>query len=194
MTAYTVWENGKRGSLPPVFDTHLADGEMVLWTATVPSQRFQQRLGWLCVIGILVTMFGYAFAPWGQSMAKYCATDQSRSCGKLYILAWPMIGFGAWMMVFGVAQAWKATKRPWTIYLAVTTKRALWMDSRKPDKIRSADLKPNLARIDWAGIIRFDTSKSALSFTWIDHHDARRAVYWANEGRFRADLSSGAET
>jgi hypothetical protein len=192
MTAYSVWEYGKRGSPPPVFDTHLADGEMLLWTATIPSPRFQQRLGWLCLIGILVTMIAYALAPWGQSMAEYCASDQSRSCRKFYVLAWPMLGLGIWMSVFGFIQAWKSKARPWTIHLAITNKRALWMDSRKPNKIRTAALKPNLARIDWAGIIRFDRSKSTLAFTAIDHQHARRAVYWANEGRFRTDLQTGA--
>ncbi len=193
MTAYSVWECGKRGSPPYVFDRHLDDGETILWAATIPSQRFQQRLGWLCVIGIVVTMIAYPLLPWDQSMAEYCATDQSRSCRKFFILAWPMVGLGAWMTMFGAMQAWRSRARPWMIYLGVTTKRALWMDSRKPDKIRSADLKPNLARIDWAGMIRFDKSKSTLSFTAIDDQDARRAVYWANEGRFRADIPIGAE-
>lgn len=194
MTAYSVWEYGKRGSPPPVFDRHVDDGEMILWTATIPSRRFRQRLGWLCVIGILMTLIAYVLMPWGQSMAEYCATDQSRSCRKFYVLAWPMLGLGVWMTVFGFIQAWKSEARPWTIYLALTTKEALWMDSRKPDRIRSADLKPNLARIDWAGITRFDKSRSTLAFTGIDNQDARRAVYWANEGRFRTDLSTGAET
>ncbi|HLQ20278.1 MAG TPA: hypothetical protein VK146_14995 [Tabrizicola sp.] len=194
MTAYSVWEYGKRGAPPPVFDRYVDDGETILWLATLPSQRFQQRLGWLCLVGIGMAMIGYLLVPWDQSMAEYCATDQSRSCRKFYILAWPMLGFGAWTTIFGAIQAWKSKARPWTIYLAVTTKRALWMDSRKPDKIRSADVKPNLARIDWAGITRFDKSKSALSFTGIDHQDARRAVYWANQGRFRTDLPLGAET
>lgn len=193
LPSYAVWEYGKGGAPPTVFDRHIDVGEMLVWSAKVPSPRLQKGFGWLFLFGLLVGLTGFFGAPWGQSMAEYCAADQGRSCGKFYILTWPMLALGVWLTAFAAIQAWKSAARPWTISIAVTTKRALWMDSRKPDTVRSVTLQPRGAHIDWAGNIRFNKYKLSLSFTALDEADAARVVYWANEGRFHARSPIGAE-
>ncbi|MFM7333346.1 MAG: hypothetical protein ACKO1H_02870, partial [Tabrizicola sp.] len=83
---------------------------------------------------------------------------------------------------------------PWLIHYGLTTRRAQMIHCRKHQKIRVAEPERGKARIDWFGDVRAGQLRTMFAFPGLEVENARHAVYWANEGRFRADLSTGAET
>jgi hypothetical protein len=125
-------------------------------------------------------------------MAEYCANSRSSSCEGKFLLAWPSAGFSTWLTVYMLRLAWISRLASWQDLYGVSTERALTIDGHKPGKIHSARLDRHKAGIDLFGSVRFGGSRTGLSFPGLDKQHARRAVYWANEGRFRIDGETGA--
>jgi hypothetical protein len=188
---YQTWEVGSKGLPPPLLAKAVQPPEHLLWAAEVPVSRFLKRWMWLTLVAIPATVFFARIAPWGQSMAEYCAGDEGRSCLRLYLVAWPGVLAFAYGSVWGLYMLWKANTKPWLNYFGVTTVHAMIINGHKPHKVQRKKLDRTSARIDWADAVRFDNSRSGLSFVTLDFADANRAVYWANEGRFSAEFQKG---
>lgn len=188
---YRTWETGAQGSPPPILDQAVQPPERLLWAAEVPIERLHKRWVWLVVVAIPATFLFAQVAPWGQTMAEYCAGDEGPSCRKLYVFAWPGVISFAYASLFGMYMFWKSKASPWLNYFGITTVHALVIHGNNPGKVRRRKLDRTSARVDWFDAVRFDGTKAGLGFVTLDIADARRAVYWANEGRFRTEFQDG---
>ena len=187
---YRIWEIGRHGSPPPALGQALLNSERLLWAAEVPVSRFVMRWVWLAIVAVPATLFFLYIAPWGQSMAEYCSGDDSGSCQKLYILAWPGVIALAHLSVYSLNNVWQAYSRPWLKYLGVSTDNVVIIDGNKPEKVHRHALDRDLAKVDWTGAVRFENAKTVI-FVSLDLNDANRAVYWVNEGRHRPEFQNG---
>jgi hypothetical protein len=190
--AYHTWEGGQDNRAPEPLASAMKMQEQLLWAATVPSGRLSRRR--LCGIAFFLGLAVWFVleAPWGQSVAEYCAKSNSSRCGLAYLLVWPSAGFLAWFTSYLILLTWKNHIEPWQVVYGVSTERALKIDGNKPGKVHSTPLSEKSARIDWIGDVRFDRSRTGFAFPGLDEQDARRAVYWANEGRLPTHVSGGA--
>lgn len=190
---YEIWETGKQSAPPNRLMKQLNGDERLLWTAVLPSGHLQKR--WLLgiIVGVSITAFLAFAVPWGQTMTEYCQAEGGSRCESVYILAWPLLACFVIFTIHLVGLFWKNRASPWNNLYGITTLRALRIDGNKPEKVQCVHLERGQARMDWIGDVRFDASRTGLSFMALDDQDARRAVYWANQGRFRADPTSGAE-
>ncbi len=121
-------------------------------------------------------------------MTEYCRVQGGSRCESVYLLGWPLLACFTVFVIHLIRLFWKSKSDPWHNVYGVSTKRSLRIDGHKPGKVHSCELKRNFARIDWFGDVRFDGSRTGLAFHALDELDAKRAVYWANEGRFRGDI------
>lgn len=127
-------------------------------------------------------------------MTEYCESEGGSRCESVYILGWPLVACFAVFTIHLIRLFSKSRLSPWQNLYGITTLRAFRINGHKPEKVHSFCLERDQARMDWVGDVRFEPKRSGLSFMALDDRDARRAVYWANQGRFRADLSKEAET
>jgi hypothetical protein len=109
-----------------------------------------------------------------------------------FLLAWPLAAFCALFALYVLFLAWKSRVAPWQDLYGISSERALRIDGNQPGKVHITRLDRNQARVDWFGDVRFSRSRKGISFPGLDDRDARRAVYWANEGRFRSDILGAA--
>jgi hypothetical protein len=188
---YATWEVGSDQEPPGQLSGAVSGEERLLWSATLSSGRLLQRLGWSSAFCLGLAIFMFSLAPWGETSAEYCASSKGSRCHSVYVLAWPMVALLIWSTGYLFHTAWKIRVAPWAMLYGLTTKRALRIDVRKPDKILSTRLERGQVRIDLVGDVRFSRSRSGFAFPGLEERDARRAVYWANQGRFRADLPTG---
>jgi len=181
--AYAIWEVGLDQAAPEQLADLMTEGERLLWSATLPSNRLQRRrlLGGVVCLGLAIWMF--FLAPWGQDMAEYCANSKGSPCEGNFLLAWPLAGFGALFAVHLLSLVWKSRFAPWQDIYGVSTKRAIVIPGhKKAGKVYSARLDQYTAGIDWFGSVRFGGTRTGLPFAALDNRDAKRAVYWANAG------------
>ena len=191
---YVIWELGLDQAPPFQFADTLGNEERLLWSATLSSDRLLQRFGWGSIFFFCCAVFMFSLAPWGQTVAEYCASHRGSRCLSTYYLSWPLTAVLSWFSGYLLNAGWKSRVAPWLIHYGLTTRRALLIHCRKDQKIRVAQLERGEARIDWLGDVRLGRSRGMFAFPGLDVKDARRAVYWANQGRFRADLPTEAET
>jgi hypothetical protein len=185
--AYLTWERGQGQEVPEPLSNAMKVQENLLWYATLPSGRLKPRRLWGAAFFFGLTVLVVFSAPWGQNMAEYCAKSTSSRCEMVFLLAWPSVGFCMWFTAYPLLLTWKSHVAPWQDLYAVSTERALRIDGNKPGKVHSAPLERRAARIDWIGDVRFERSRTGLAFPGLDDRDARRAVYWANEGRLQTE-------
>jgi hypothetical protein len=185
---YDTWAIGSVRAPPAPLANAMQNGERLLWAATLPGSRTLRPLIWLGVMLLPGVLLALHIAPWAQSMAEFCADDQSYSCRKLYRSALPMLVVALISLALILTIVWKAKRSPSTLYLGVSTCRALMIDGRKPHEVYSKPLDGNPARVDVFGTVWFGKSKTKPAFATLERPDADRAAYFANEGRFRIDL------
>jgi hypothetical protein len=190
---YVTWELGLDQAPHFQFADTLSSEERLLWSATLSSDRLLQRFGWGGIFFFCCAVFMFSLAPWGQTVAEYCASHRGSRCQSTYYLSWPVTGILSWFSGYSLYAGWRSRGAPWLIHYGLTTRRALMIHCRKHQKIRVALLERGEARIDWIGDVRVGRSRAMFAFPGLEDNDARRAVYWANEGRFRTDLSTGAQ-
>lgn len=188
---YETWELGLEQAPPFQFADTLGDEERLLWSATLSSDRLLQRFGWGGVFFLCCASFMFSLAPWGQTVAEYCASHGRSRCHSSYYLSWPVTAILSWFSGHLFYAGWKSRDAPWLIHYGLTTGRALMVHCRKHQKSRVAQLERGEARIDWLGDVRFGRSRAMLAFPGLEVKDARRAVYWANEGRFQVADPAG---
>jgi hypothetical protein len=139
------------------------------------------------VSSALTLLFAYE-APWGLSVAEYCADSQGRSCQKFYFLAWPGVIVFAYLAVHFLMTLWRAKSAHWVIQYGISTDAAIVISGDKPPKVHRTKLDGSFARVDWFASVKFNKSRQGLSFAALDLPDAERAVYWSNEGRLLAEF------
>jgi hypothetical protein len=189
---YSTWEAGSNFAPPARLAHVMTADESLLWCATVPGSRLLARriLGGAFCLSLAIWLAREA--PRGHSMAEYCANSSNSRCETTFLLAWPLAAFCALFAIYLLLLAWKSRVSPWQDLYCVSSVRALRIDGHKPGKVHGTQLDRNQARVDWFGDVRFSRSRTGLSFPGLDDRDARRAVYWANEGRFRSDFLGAA--
>jgi hypothetical protein len=183
--AYLTWERGQGQEVPELLSNAMKAQERLLWCATLPSGRLTPRRLWGATFFLGLTVLFVLSAPWGQNMAEYCVKSTSSRCEMVFLLAWPSVVFCVWFTAYLLLLAWKSHVAPWQDLYGVSTERALRIEGNRPGKVHSVSLDRKSARIDWFGDVRFDKSRTGLAFPGLDDRDARRAVYWANEGRLQ---------
>lgn len=185
--AYSIWEIGSDRAPPGKLTDLLAGDERLLWSATLSSRRLLPRYAISCFICLGMAGWMATVAPWGENVTDYCARAAVRNCRTAFYLI-PFVGvlcagLGAWFF----REAWQSRFAPVLILYGLTTDRALRINGWNPGKVRSRQLRRGEARIDYYGDVQVDGSRSGFVFTALDKEDARRAVYWANVGRFDSD-------
>lgn len=151
----------------------------------MPSTRLRARWLWGLTICLSVTAFAL-YDVWGQTWTDYCGASKSARCN--YPVAWLVIFTCTLSAGLLLRLVWKSHFSPWSYCYGISTGRALSAIGDKLGKVRSHRLERKVSRIDWFGDVRFSKSRSGLAFHALDERDAKRAVYWANEGRFRSDI------
>lgn len=189
--AYKTWEVGQQGAPPPALKQALLPSEHLLWAAEVPVSRFVTRwiLGGLFFAAMAI--FVFQIAPWGQSVDEFCANYLSARCPLFYTFSWPAVILFSGFQIYALIMLWKAARSPWSNSFGITSHHSIVINGNKSGKLHRLKLEHNRA---WLGPVRdvhFGKSSSALSFTTLKFSDAKRAVYWANEGRFQPEFQNG---
>ncbi len=190
--AYLSWEVGLGHAAPQPLADAMKPQERLLWCVALPSSRLTPRHQSGVALSLGLGLLFVLNAPFGQSMSEYCAESNSQKCEMLYFLWWPTVGMCAWSTAHLLYLIWKSRVAPWRYFYGVSTDRAIRIDGNKPDNLHSTRLERKSARIDWFGDVRFDRSRTGFSFSGLDDREAIRAVFWANEGRFRPEFQSKA--
>ena len=186
-----IWEVGGVGAPPELLDGLMEPGERLLWAARLPSSRFDTFRVYLIFVSLLVTMLFLYLAPWGTSISEHCPPGADRTCRKLYFLSWPLVACGAYLSIGTIYIVWQSKTSPWCLAFGVSTRRAIFLDEKRPKNTWWTAFATGKARIDRFGSVRFGKSRSAVSFPGLEASVASRAVYWANEGRFEVADSTG---
>jgi hypothetical protein len=102
-----------------------------------------------------------------------------------------MVACGVYLSVGTIYTVWQSKTSPWWLAFGVSTRRAIFLDEKRPKNTRWTTIEAGKARIDKFGSVRFGRSRSAVSFPGLEASVASRAVYWANEGRFQVADPAG---
>ncbi len=177
-----------RASVPPLEELAgvFAEGERLLWAATVPCDVFRKKNMVFGAIALILTALALATAPWGQSIAAYCGEDPSGSCRREYSFVWLLIATCLLLVCSVAFSLWQMRSAPWTYTYALSDVRACAVDSRKPKLWRTMDLTRYKARLRMLKTVSFGQGKDGLpAVAGLDPLEARQALCWATKGQLQ---------
>ncbi len=186
-----VWEANSDQPPPQSVEIMIEQGERLLWAGLVPCQALRGYFTSLAGLFVIVTAVLVTTAPWGQSLAEYCGPSPERACRRYHFLAWPLLAAMTYLSAGVSYQLWRMQTAPWTFTYAISDRKAYVLDGRKPHGLQTVDLARHKARLNALGHVNFGRGKEWLpGLGGLDRSAAKRAVYWANEGRLRPEFQS----
>ncbi len=159
------------------WDLNLQPGEELLWAAKKPHSVWMSTYVRWAVILFGSALFFASVAPRTLNVAEYCSQAPTLHCARDFWMMWPLAAVCTFCSGFIIRMIFISKNDKLPQRYAISSIRAFATTPRKPDQVRSIELRDKVVRETFFGKLRFGALKQgAVFFVGLDEIEIRAAM------------------